>query len=231
LKEFLRTIRENNMRLSVTGGLIAALAVPLRGVERAVTGVIAAAMRRGKRNVVAAVLLTAFCAGQSNALDHASPDGPVAARKPHQVLSPYGARDDEYYWLRDDTRQSPDVLDYLNRETAYRDAVMAPTDPLRQTLYDELVGRIKPDDSTVPVYEHGYWYYTRFEPGLDYPVYARRKGSMKAPERVMLDGNRMAKGHEYFQIGDTQSSPTAGSWPASALAARSASGTSPPASP
>ena len=159
------------------------------------------------RDLLAAVLLSAYCAGSSAAPNHALPDAPVAARKLHLVPSPYGARDDEYYWLRDDTRQSPDVLDYLNRENAYRDAVMAPTDPLQQTLYDELVGRLKPDDSTVPVYEHGCWYYTRFEPGLDYPVYARRKGSMQAPEQVMLDGNKMAKGHEYFQIGDTQSSP------------------------
>jgi len=159
------------------------------------------------RNLLAVVLLSAYCAGSPAAPDHALPHAPVAARKPHLVPSPYGVRDDEYYWLRDDTRQSPDVLDYLNRENAYRDAVMAPTDPLQQTLYDELVGRLKPDDSTVPVYEHGYWYYTRFEPGLDYPVYARRKGSMKAPEQVMLDGNQMARGHEYFQIGDTQTSP------------------------
>ena len=164
-------------------------------------------MMKCDRNLLAAILLSASCAVSSAAPAHAMPDAPVAARKPHLVPSPYGARDDEYYWLRDDTRQSPEVLDYLNRENAYRDAVMAPTDPLQQALYDELVGRLKPDDATVPVYEHGYWYYTRFEPGLDYPVYARRRRSMKAPEQVMLDGNQLAKGHEYFQIGDTQSSP------------------------
>jgi oligopeptidase B len=164
-------------------------------------------MMKCNRNLLAAILLFASCAVSSAAPDQVLPDAPVAARKPHLVPSPNGARDDDYYWLRDDTRQSPEVLDYLNRENAYRDAVMAPTDPLQQTLYDELVGRLQPDDSTVPVYEHGYWYYTRFAPGLDYPVYARRKGSMKAPEQVMLDGNQMAKGHQYFQIGDTQSSP------------------------
>ena len=70
-----------------------------------------------------------------------------------------------------------------------------------------MVGRLKPDDASVPVHEHGYWYYTRFEPGLDYPVYARRKGSMTAAEEVMLDGNAMARGHEYFQIGSTAISP------------------------
>ena len=135
------------------------------------------------------------------------PAPPIAAKIPHQVPSPNGAREDDYYWLRDDTRQSPQVLDYLNRENAYRDAVMATSEPLQGKLYDELVGRLKPDDSSVPVLEHGYWYYARFEPGLDYPIYARRKGSLEAPEQVMLQGNEMAKGHEFFQIGDTEISP------------------------
>src|ERR1700761_3449853 len=135
------------------------------------------------------------------------PSPPVAVKKPHQIISPNGVRLDDYYWLRDDTRQSPDVLHYLRQENAYRDAMMAPTDALRQKLYDELIGRLKPDDASVPVHEHGYWYYARFEPGLDYPIYARRKGSMTAAEQVMLDGNAMAKGHEYFQIGGTRISP------------------------
>jgi oligopeptidase B len=137
------------------------------------------------------------------------PVPPVAAKKPYEVPSPNGARADDYYWLRDDTRQSAEVIDYLNKENAYRDAVMAPTEALQQKLYDELVGRLKPDDSSVPAYEHGYWYYIRFAPGLDYPVYARRKGSLAAPEQVMLEGNDMAKGHEYFRIGDTEISPDA----------------------
>jgi oligopeptidase B len=123
------------------------------------------------------------------------------------VLSPNGTRTDNYYWLREDTRQSKEVLDYLNQENTYRDAVMASTQPLQHKLYDELVARLKPDDASVPVREHGYWYYTRFEPGLDHPVYARRKGSMNAAEEVLLDGNVMAKDHEYFKIGSIAVSP------------------------
>src|SRR5262245_52787344 len=69
---------------------------------------------------------------------------PVAARKPHQVTSPNGSREDEYYWLRDDTRQSKEVLDYLNAENAYRDAVMAPTAGVQKQLYDEMVARLDP---------------------------------------------------------------------------------------
>jgi len=137
----------------------------------------------------------------------AAPVPPVAAKKPYQVSSPNGAREDDYYWLRDDSRQSPEVLDYLKQENLYRDATMASTAALQQKLYDELVGRLKPDDSSVPVYEHGYWYNTRFVPGLDYPVYVRRKGSLTAPEEVLLDGNALAKGLEYFQIGSTGISP------------------------
>jgi oligopeptidase B len=145
-----------------------------------------------------------------NAVDTAAtatPAAPVAAKKPFMVPSPNGAREDDYYWLRDDTRQTKEVLDYLSAENSYRDAVMAPTISLQEKLYAELVGRIKPDDSSVPVLEHGYWYYTRFVPGGDYPIYTRRKDAMGAAEEVMLDGNVMAKGHEYFQIGATEVSP------------------------
>jgi oligopeptidase B len=130
-----------------------------------------------------------------------APAPPVAAKRLYAVRSPNGDRMDDYYWLRDDTRQSSEVLDYLRAENTYRDAVMAPTRGLQQKLYDELIGRIKPDDASVPVNEHGYWYYTRFVPGQDYPIYARRKGELTAAEEIMLDGNAMAAGHEYFQIG------------------------------
>lgn len=144
-------------------------------------------------------------AGPLSVIDSLPP--PVADKKPRLIESPNGSRSDDYYWLRDDTRQSKDVLDYLTRENQYRDAIMLPSAGLRQKLYDELAGRLQPDDASVPVQERGYWYYTRYEPGLDYPVYARRKGTLAAAEQVMLDGNAMAQGHGYFQIGDTAVSP------------------------
>jgi oligopeptidase B len=148
-----------------------------------------------------------MAASQGAEMNSAPSVPPIAAKRPYQVPSPNGAREDDYYWLRDDTRQSTEVLDYLNKENAYRDSMMASTQSLQRKLYDEMVGRLKPDDASVPVREHGYWYYTRFEPGFDYPLYARRKGSMTAAEEVMLDGNAMARGHEYFQIGSTAISP------------------------
>jgi oligopeptidase B len=132
---------------------------------------------------------------------------PVAAARPFTVPSPNGSRTDEYHWLRDDTRSKPDVLDYLKAENAYTDAVTAHTKAAQSLLFQELVGRHAQDDSTVPVRQHGYWYYTRFEAGKEYPVYARRKGSREAPEQVMLDGNARAAGHGFFQISGTAVTP------------------------
>ena len=130
-----------------------------------------------------------------------APTPPVAAKKPYTVKGP-ADRDDPYYWLRDDTRKSPEMLAYLNAENAYADAVLAPLKPLQNALYSEIVGRIKQDDSTVPVRERGYYYYTRYDVGADYPIIARRKGSMDAREQVMLDQPAMAKGHGFFAVSD-----------------------------
>ncbi|MGO4261723.1 S9 family peptidase [Lysobacter sp. TAB13] len=130
------------------------------------------------------------------------PTPPDAAKKPHEVKAPHGAqRSDEYYWLRDDKRKNPQMLAYLNAENAYADAFMKPLKPLEDKLYDEIVGRIKQDDSSVPYRERGYWYYTRFETGQDYPIHARRKGSMEEAEQILLDVNAMAKGKDYFNVG------------------------------
>jgi oligopeptidase B len=119
------------------------------------------------------------------------------------VRAPFGAtREDEYYWLRDDARSDPAMLAYLAAENAYADAAMAPLQPLQQRLYEEIVGRIQQDDSSVPYRERGYWYYTRFETGQDYPIHARRRGSMEAPEEILLDVNAMAAGKDYFSVGD-----------------------------
>ncbi len=129
------------------------------------------------------------------------PVPPVAARKPHPVVSPHGTREDPYYWLRDDTRESPEVLAYLAAENAYREAVLAPTRDLEATLFAEMRGRLKEDDATVPDWDHGYWYYKRYETGKQYPIYARKRGTLDAPEEVLLDGNALAAGHEFFEIG------------------------------
>lgn len=133
---------------------------------------------------------------------------PVAERREHAVAAPHGAvRQDEYYWMRDDSRKDPDVLAYLTAENAYTDSVMARLVPLKDRLFEELVGRIKQDDATVPYRSKGYWYYTRYEDGREYPIHARRKGDMQAPEEILLDVNALAEGHGYYAIGSWNVSP------------------------
>src|SRR5689334_12813844 len=132
---------------------------------------------------------------------------PVAAKKPYTVDSPNGSREDEYYWLRDDKRENPEMLAYVKAENAYADAMLAHTKPLEARVYEEIIGRLKQDDSSVPYLMNGYWYYRRFETGKEYPVYARRKGSKDAPEEVLLDVNQMAKGHDFFEVGEIAISP------------------------
>jgi oligopeptidase B len=164
----------------------------------------------------AVLLMTANANANDTARD--LPQPPDAPQKPHVVRAPHGAeRVDPYYWLRDDSRTSPEVLAYLKAENAYADAVMAPLEPLQEALYEEIVGRIKQDDASVPWRERGWWYYSRFETGKDYPVHARRRDADGvdalsilraneagdfAGEQVLLDVNALAAGKDYYNIGD-----------------------------
>ena len=132
---------------------------------------------------------------------------PVAERHPFMVTSPNGARADDYYWLRDDSRKKPEILGYLNAENRYADAVLAPTKVLQDRLYGEIVGRIKQDDSSPPYRKNGYYYYSRYSVGAEYPVLARRKGDMRAPEEVLLDEPAMATGHGFFAANGATPSP------------------------
>jgi oligopeptidase B len=161
-----------------------------------------------RRPLAAIGLLLASGVAAPASLAADAPTPPVAAQRPHEVKAPHGAvRNDEYYWLRDDKRENPEMLAYLNAENAYADALLAPLAPLKQTIYDEIVGRIQQDDSSVPYFEDGYWYYTRFEAGKDYSITARRKGTMEAPEEILLDQNAMAEGKDFFQVGTWEVSP------------------------
>ncbi|MEN2749205.1 S9 family peptidase [Sphingomonas sp. T9W2] len=133
--------------------------------------------------------------------------GPVAAKKPYQVTSPNGTRDDDYYWLRDDSRKRPDMLAYLAAENGYADAQLAALKPLQTKLYEEAVGHIKQDDSSVPFLKNGYWYASRFATGADYPVIERRRGSATAAPAVLFDQPAMAKGHSFFALSSWSVSP------------------------
>ena len=129
---------------------------------------------------------------------------PVAERRPHDVGSPHGTRTDPYYWLRDDERKRADVIAYLDAENAYTEHVLAPVKGLEETLFAELRARVKEDDSSVPVFDRGYWYYVRYETGKQYPIYARKHGDV---EEILLDANVLAQGHAYYKVGNYAVSP------------------------
>ncbi len=135
------------------------------------------------------------------------PTPPIAAVRPRAVNSPFGVRMDPYYWLRDDERTDSEVLAYLKEENAYRERSMAHASALENALFDEIIARLKQDDSTVPYRKNGYWYSTRFETGKEHPIFVRRKGSLDAPEEILLDVNAQSVGHEYYRIGAMEISP------------------------
>lgn len=108
-------------------------------------------------------------------------------------------RIDEYYWLRE--RDNPDVIAYLNEENANAEKETAHTKALEEKLFEEIKGRFKQTDMSVPYRQDGYFYYTRYEEGKEYPIFARKKGSLDAPEEIMLNANELAQGHEFFSIG------------------------------
>lgn len=146
----------------------------------------------------------------------AYPEAPDVEQK-DSVLSIHDHdRTDPYFWLRltDDQKmaETPDtqtqkVLDYLNAENKYTKTVMTDTDSLQKELYEEIIGRIKQDDESVPYFKNGYWYYTRYEKGQEYPIYARKKGSLEAAEEILLNVNELAEGHQYFSVSGLEVSP------------------------
>jgi oligopeptidase B len=126
------------------------------------------------------------------------PQPPRAEIIPKELTIHGDTRVDNYYWLNE--RDNPKVVAYLEAENAYLKAVMKPTEPLQEKLYSEIIDRIKQTDLSVPYRSEGYYYYTRFEEGKDYPVYCRKKGSLEAAEEVMLNVNDMAQGHGYYNV-------------------------------
>ena len=123
---------------------------------------------------------------------------PIAKQIPTQLEKFDDIRTDNYFWLND--RENPEVIDYLNKENQYYEAMTAHTKDFQKDLFEEMKARIKEDDESVPYLYNGYYYITRFEKGRDYPIYSRKKGSLSANEEIMFDCNELAKGHKYFQL-------------------------------
>lgn len=134
---------------------------------------------------------------------HAAP--PVAERKPTTRQIHGETRSDDYAWLRD--RNNPEVLDYLNAENQYTEAMTAHTKRLQETLFREMKGRTKETDETVPYKKDDYYYYTRTVQGKQYPIHCRKKDNLRAPEEIILDPNELAKGQKFFQLGVVKVSP------------------------
>ncbi len=125
---------------------------------------------------------------------------PLAARRPWVIEQHGEERVDNYYWLRDDTRTDPEVIAHLEAENAYAESAMAPLAKLRETLYAELKSRVRPDDDSVP-YRDGDWIYqTRYQAGAEHPVYVRWPAA-GGDEEIILDVNRLAADHDYYEVG------------------------------
>jgi oligopeptidase B len=118
---------------------------------------------------------------------------------PHVDTLHGDVRVDDYAYMKD--KRDPRVLAHLAAENAYTEAMTAHTAALRDTLYREMLGRLKQTDLSVPYRKDGYWYYTRTEEGKAYPIYCRRRGTMEAPEEVLLDQNQRAAGKKYHGLG------------------------------
>lgn len=114
-------------------------------------------------------------------------------------------RVDDYFWLREKT--NPEVTAYLEAENAYTTQKMKHTEALQDKLYQEMLGRIKETDLSVPVFDTGWWYYSRTEQGKNYPIFCRKRGSLSAPEEVYLDQNALAEGKKFHALGGVDVSP------------------------
>ena len=141
---------------------------------------------------------------------------PNAITKPHELAMHGDTRIDNYYWMRltDDQKnakaldtQTKKVVDYISQENKYTQSSLSHTKKLQNTIFEEMVSRIKKDDESVPYLKNGYYYYSRFEKDLEYRIHCRKQGSLDAEEEIILDENTLAKGYDYFSIGGMSISP------------------------
>lgn len=141
---------------------------------------------------------------------------PVAEKQPTKLEKHGDVRTDNYFWMRlsdeqknakDKDEQTQKVYDYLNAENAYYDEVTGKTKDFQESLFQEMKGRIKEDDESVPYKRNGYFYITRYEKGQQYPIYSRKKENLEAQEEIIFNVNDNAKGHDYFQLGGLNVTP------------------------
>lgn len=146
--------------------------------------------------------IAAYSQSSSNMNAFQTPEGvkpPAVEKESREFITHGDKRIDDYYWLNQ--RDNPKVLNYLKAENAYLDTMMSGTKELREKLFKEMKSRIKEKDESLPYKDNGYWYYSRFEEGKQYPVFCRKKETLQAPEEIILDQNKMAEGFKYYSIG------------------------------
>ena len=145
------------------------------------------------------LLLTFGCQNSNEHFNSKNMQPPVAQIKPHVIKAPHGAsRTDNYYWLND--RENPEVIDYLTAENKYLKEAMSHTESFQANLFEEMKSRIKEDDSSVPYFKKGYYYYTRYEQGGQYAIHCRKKGSMEAPEEIVVNGNELGENQSFLNF-------------------------------
>ena len=141
---------------------------------------------------------------------------PDASKTPHKMTIHGDTRVDNYYWMRLTDKQkstkqydnhTKEVVDYIDAENKYTQKKLSHTTKFQNDLFDEIVGRIKKDDESVPYFDNGYYYYSRNEKDKEYAIYCRKKDSLNNPEEVLLDENELAEGHDYFGLGGMTISP------------------------
>ncbi len=144
----------------------------------------------------AILLLYYFLLGCSMKQNQSSP--PKAKKIPKELTIHGDTRIDNYYWLNE--RENQEVIDYLNAENQYTDNVLADQKKFQESLFDEIVGRIKQTDESVPYFKNGYYYYNRYEEGKEYPIYCRKEKTLDNDEEIILNVNKLAEGHNFFQV-------------------------------
>ena len=173
-----------------------------------------------RKKILSTLLLSTIfaiaCKNDTKLMKSNDSNAPIAEKQPTKLEKHGDVRIDNYFWMRlsDEQKVAPikdaqaqKVIDYLESENSYYETVTAYTKKFQDQLFEEMKGRIKEDDSSVPYKDNGYFYITRFETGKQYPIYSRKKGNLKAKEEIMFNVNEMAKGYDYFQLGGLSVSP------------------------
>ena len=156
-------------------------------------------------NIMTPVLVLTMILSGTSCKNEPIINSPMVKKDPIKLTIHDQTRIDNYYWLRE--RENPEVIKHLEAENAYFESMMSDTKDFREKLYNEIIGRIKQTDISVPYKYNGYYYYTRFEEGKEYPIYCRKKENLNAREEIMINVNEMAEGYNYYNLGAISVSP------------------------